>query len=305
MLDLKQQLQGIVASLHTPFTDNNTVDQDSLTRLVKHCGQSGCSGILVSAVAGEVSTLTADEREQLLKCVSEAADSQLTIVAGISAPTINESIELARNAARFAVPVLLWQPTPGLDQEQILQGLKCIAAEGDHQIMLQDLDWTGSGLAPECIAELARQVPAFTAIKIETAPAGPKYSAVSEATQRPLHMSGGWAAMQMLDGLSRDLDAFVPSGLLPVQVRIFSAWTQGDKDAARRLFESILPVLVFSNQHIDVSIRFWKYVRFRQGIFSTANCRLPPPLDAIQRIEAKRLCDRVIELEAQASKFRQ
>jgi 4-hydroxy-tetrahydrodipicolinate synthase len=47
-------------------------------------------------------------------------------------------------------------------------------------------------------------------------PAGPKYSAVRSVTGGRLHLSGGWAAMQMLDGLARGLDAFIPSGILPV-----------------------------------------------------------------------------------------
>ena len=55
------------------------------------------------------------------------------------------------------------------------------------------------------IVDLADQVPEFTAIKVETVPAGPKYCAVAEHTGGRLHLSGGWAAMQMLDGLARGL----------------------------------------------------------------------------------------------------
>jgi dihydrodipicolinate synthase/N-acetylneuraminate lyase len=102
--------------------------------------------------------------------------------------------------------------------------------------MLQDLDWHGPGLAPALIARLAERVPALTAVKVETAPAGPKYSAVRRATAGRLHLSGGWAAMQMLDGLARGLDAFIPSGVLPVYVRIFELWSSGRHDEARTLF---------------------------------------------------------------------
>ena len=301
VLDLRQELRGIVASLHTPFTEKNAIDPDSLVRLVDHCANSGCSGVLVNAVAGEVAALTRDEREQLLRCTVDAVGDRLRIVAGISAATVDESVEHARTASCFAIPVLMWQPPAGLDDDQLLIGLRRIAAEGDHQIMLQDLDWTGPGIAPEIISDMAEAVPALTAVKIETAPAGPKYSAVSKRSQGSLHLSGGWAVMQMLDGLARGLDAFIPSGLLPIQVRIFTAWEQGDEDEARRLFELILPVMVFTNQHIDVSVRFWKYVRVRQGIFTTANCRLPRELDVIQLAEAERLCDRVLTLESAAA----
>lgn len=300
-LDLKQELRGIIASLHTPFTEKNTIDRDSLIRLVEHCANSGCRGVLVTAVAGEVETLTAGEREQLLRYTVDAAGDRLRIVAGISAATLDDSVGHARIASKLSIPLLMWQPPAGLNEDQLRTGLRRIAAQGDHQIMLQDLDWTGPGIDPDVIARLADAVPALTAIKIETAPAGPKYSAVSKCTGGSLHLSGGWAVMQMLDGLARGLDAFIPSGLLAIQVRIFAAWERGDVEEARRLFELILPVMVFTNQHIDISRKFWKYVRVRQNIFTTLNCRQSAEFDPIQQSEASRLCDRVLALESAAA----
>jgi 4-hydroxy-tetrahydrodipicolinate synthase len=56
------------------------------------------------------------------------------------------------------------------------------------------------------------------------------------------------------------------------------------------LFERVLPIVVFSNQHIDVSIRFFKHLRRASGLFTTANCRQPvPPLDEFHQREAERL----------------
>jgi 4-hydroxy-tetrahydrodipicolinate synthase len=178
-----------------------------------------------------------------------------------------------------------------------------LAAAGPGPIMLQDLDWHGPGLALALIARLAERVPELCAVKIETAPAGPKYDAVRRATAGRLHLSGGWAAMQMLDGLARGLDAFIPSGMLPLYVRIFDLWSAARRDDARALFERALPVLAFSNQHIDVSIRFWKHVRRRQGLFATERCRPPArAFDAVQREEAARLADDAIALEAEVGR---
>jgi len=51
------------------------------------------------------------------------------------------------------------------------------------------------------------------------------------------------------------------SDLLSPQIKVFDTWQKGDHKEARRLFELILPVMAFSNQRIDVSGHFWKYVR--------------------------------------------
>ncbi|HET6468873.1 MAG TPA: hypothetical protein VFG43_10905, partial [Geminicoccaceae bacterium] len=65
------------------------------------------------------------------------------------------------------------------------------------------------------------------------------------------------------------------------------------------LFERILPILAFSNQHIEVSIAFWKGVRVRQGIFATDRFRPPVrPLDPVQAAEAELLGERALALDA-------
>ena len=154
------------------------------------------------------------------------------------------------------------------------------------------------GIPLATLEALARAVPAFQALKVEVVPAGPKYTAVRAALGNRLHLSGGWAALQMLDGLARGLDAFIPSGLLPAYGAIFALWRQGDHAAARALFERCLPVITFSNQHIAVSIAFWKQVRMQAGIFTTARCRPPVgPLDAVQAAEAALLAERALVLD--------
>jgi hypothetical protein len=69
-------------------------------------------------------------------------------------------------------------------------------------------------------------------------------------------------------------------------------------DEAEILFQKILPVLAFSNQHLDISIHFFKQLLFRQGIYPTPNVRQPILLfDTIHQGIAEKLIDRVIEIE--------
>jgi 4-hydroxy-tetrahydrodipicolinate synthase len=296
----RRNLRGIVASLHTPFADDGAVDHASLARLVDHVAAAGCSGVLATAVAGEALSLEPRERRELLRTVGKAAAGRLALVAGVSAQGLATSCELAREAAGAGAAMVLWQPPPGVDAAALRHGLEALAGAGGLPIMLQDLDWQGGGLPVATIAGLAAAVPALAAVKIETVPAGPKYGAVRAATGERLHLSGGWAAMQMLDGLARGLDAFIPSGLLPAYCRILALWSAGRHDEARALFERALPILAFSNQHIEVSIAFWKRVRRRQRIFATDRCRAGVrPLDAVQSAEADALAARAVALDAE------
>src|SRR5260221_10804048 len=136
------------------------------------------------------------------------------------------------------------------------------------------------------IDQLQEHIPASQYLKLETVPAGPKYTAVLKATGGRLHVSGGWAVAQMIDALDRGVHAFMPTELEPIWVAIYRLHRGGDVAAARDLFERVLPIVAFSNQHIDVSIRFFKHLRRESGLFRTANCRKPvAPLDAFQQRE--------------------
>jgi hypothetical protein len=53
---------------------------------------------------------------------------------------------------------------------------------------------------------------------------------------------------------------------------------------AEKLFGEILPVLAFSNQHLDISVHFFKRLLFKQGIYPTDLVREPIlPFDGIHR----------------------
>ncbi len=292
-------LTGIVASLHTPFTEHDAPDHASLVRLIDHVAAAGCSGVLATAVAGEVGALRPAERHALLETVTIACKGRLQVIAGVSAQDLATSLDLAARARACGADLVLWQPPATLADADLDEALARLGDAAAAPIMLQDLDWHGAGIPVATIERLAAAVPAFQALKVETAPAGPKYTAVRNALGDRLHLSGGWAAMQMLDGLARNLDAFIPSGLLPAYVKIFDLWQQGDHAAARALFEQCLPIISFSNQDIAISIAFWKKVRRLEGIFTTERARPPVgALDAVQAAEADLLAGRALALDA-------
>ena len=292
-------LSGIVPSLNTPFTADDRIDEPAIGRLVDSCVQAGCGGLLVLAVAGETGSLSADERARVLDAVMARCERHLPVVVGVSAPAFAASLERARLAAAAGALAVLWQPPPGLSEDRLETALLELGAAGPGAVMLQDLDWQGPGLPIAAIARLFERVPAFRAIKIETVHAGPKYTAVLEATGGRLHVSGGWAVMQMLEALERGVHAFMPTGMEAVYCAIHRYFMDGRTEAARELFEAALPVLVFANQHIDVSIRFLKHLRVVQGLFSTDRCRPPvTPLDRFQQQSAQRLARHALALEA-------
>jgi 4-hydroxy-tetrahydrodipicolinate synthase len=97
----------------------------------------------------------------------------------------------------------------------------------------------------------------------------------------------------------------MPTGLHRAYSRIHALYRSGDRASAQALFERILPILAFSNQHLDVSILFWKRMLWRQGIYPTPDVRASGlRFDAYQEAVADELVERGMEIEAELAAYR-
>ncbi|MFO7974051.1 MAG: dihydrodipicolinate synthase family protein [Candidatus Hydrogenedentota bacterium] len=178
------------------------------------------------------------------------------------------------------------------------QNIREIADHEPPFLMIQDWDERGYGVPVSLVARLFEEIECFKSLKIEVVPAGMKYSEVLRATGGALHVAGGWAVMQMIEALDRGVDAFMPTGMHPVYTRIYALYTAGRRADARALFEKVLPVLAFSNQHLDISIHFFKRLLHAQGVYKTSRVREPIlPFDDTHARIAHELVERVMALE--------
>jgi len=175
-----------------------------------------------------------------------------------------------------------------------------LAELGQEMIMLQDWDFSGDGLPDKLICKLFEKFEAFRCLKIETVPAGIKYSRVLELTKGRLNLSGGWAVSQLLEALKRGVHAFMPTGMHYSYTEIYRCFHEGQIEEAERLFQEIIPVLAFSNQHLDISIHFFKRLLFKQGIYNTPNVRQPIlKFDKLHEEIADKHIEHIIALENQ------
>jgi len=154
----------------------------------------------------------------------------------------------------------------------------------------------GYGVKVDMVKRLFEEIPCFRSFKLETAFAGPKYTEVLKATGGCMHVSGGWAVQQMIEALDRGVHAFAVTCMPEIYCRIYKLYAGGDRDAALKLFDRLLPVLAFTNQYLDVSIWFFKRLMWKMGLYQTPDVRQPiRPLDEFQM----RVCDERIELAMQ------
>ena len=293
-------LRGIVPSMNTPFLDDGSVDLAGIRRSVDTVVQTGVAGMLILAVAAETASLTLPEKRLVAQTFLAHTAGRVPVIIGCSSAEQADRLALAAMARELGAPVMLCQAPAGLGGEALVAQMAALTQVGPPVLMVQDLDFAGPGLPLADILLLRRQLPAFQCLKIEVALPGPKYSAVLEATQGALHVSGGWAAAQMLEALHRGVHAFIPTAMDAIYVAIYRHFQAGDVAQARALHEQLAPVLAFSNQHLDTSIRFFKHLRHREGLFATPLCRAGVrPLDEHQMRELELNVERVLAMQGE------
>jgi len=270
--------RGIVSILQTPFTTAGAVDADSLVSLIEAALHGGVSGFLAPAVASEVDFLSRPEREEIIRLVAAAVAGRVPFVVGAS----SDDPEVCRHFAQLAEQVraaayVVAVPPPLYARLEELPGFFHSIARGcDLPLVIQDLQWNGPGLPVATLVKLKEHLPTLAGVKIETVPAGPKYTAVRRALGKDFFIGAGWAIPQMIEALDRGVDSLMPeSSIVAVYSAIVRAHASGDRLKALRLFRQLIPVPTFTNQEIGVSIAFFKRLLVRKGVFRTAVMRRP------------------------------
>lgn len=292
-------LSGIVTVLNTPFDKQGNVDLPSLRRNVQYALKAGVAGFLIPALASEVATLSIVERLQMVATVTAEVAGKVPVFAGAGEPDIEKRKHIVKEYLAMGCQNILFQ-IPFENEASFKRQFYELANLGVETIMLQDWSANGYGLPDDLILELFQEVEAFRCLKVETVPAGVKYSRLLSLTEGKLHLSGGWAVTQMIEGLKREVHAFMPTGMHKTYCKIYQDFKAGEIEKAEQLFYQILSVLAFSNQHLDISIHFFKRLLHRQGIYETPNVRASLlPFDAIHEEVADKLITRVLELEGE------
>lgn len=196
----------------------------------------------------------------------------MPVFAGTAGKSIDDSISTLKYFIALGCKHVLIQLPYSSDRQFTTDFLR-LAECGADVIMLQDWDATGYGLPNRLIPDLFDLVPTSRCLKVETNPAGIKYSNMLKLSDGNLNVSGGWAVAQMSEGLKRGVHAFMPTGMHWIYTKIFRDFHLGNIKSANALFGKLLTVLAFSNQHLDISILFFRRLLWRQGVYPTPNVR--------------------------------
>jgi 4-hydroxy-tetrahydrodipicolinate synthase len=270
-------LSGVIPILATPFHDDESLDHDSLARMIEFFGRTGISAVTLLGVLGESNRLTDAERSALIATAVKAA-AQKPVIVGCSHTGTAATIVLVHDAADLGAAAVMIAPSkqPVPNDEAIFTYYSRIAEKTTLPIILQDHPAsTEVHMSVALILRIAREIPAIACIKAEAVPSPSKIAAIRAGLQpiRPIPILTGLGGLYGFFDLERGSDGFNTGFAFPeVLLAITERAAAGDLNSAYNLYQRYLPLMVFEQQP-GLAVR--KEILRRRGLLTGGRVRHP------------------------------
>ena len=267
--------RGTYTALVTPFRDGE-IDVPALESLIEGQIADGVSGVVAVGTTGESPTLSAAEREQVIRVAVEIGKGRCQVLAGTGSNSTAAAIAATRAAEKMGVDGMLivapYYNKPS--QEGLFRHFQAIAQATSAPIMLYNIPGRcGVDIGAETVERLAMDCANIVSIK----EAGGSVDRVSDLRAR---LPEAFTILSGDDGLTLPFLAVgavgvvsVVSNLFPAEIgMLVQAFRAGDTTSAREMHLKLLPL--FRDLFIEPNPVPVKTALSWRGAM-TAECRLP------------------------------
>lgn len=101
------QLKDVVALIPTPFTEEGTLDEKGLRKLIDFELENGCSGVGVLAAIGESYLFTREQMAETIKVAVKHMNGRAPLMVGCPAMGTNRQIQLCKQAEDLGADAIL------------------------------------------------------------------------------------------------------------------------------------------------------------------------------------------------------
>jgi 4-hydroxy-tetrahydrodipicolinate synthase len=267
--------RGTFTAIVTPFRDGE-IDVPALEALIEGQIADAVSGIIAVGTTGESPTLSAAEREQVIRIAVEIGKGRCQVLAGTGSNSTAGTIAATRAAEKMGVDGMLvvapYYNKPS--QEGLFRHFQAIAQSTGAPIMLYNIPGRCAvDIGPDTVERLAMDCANIVSIK----EAGGSVDRVSELRAR---LPEAFTILSGDDSLTLPFLSVgavgvvsVVSNLFPAEVvNLVQAFRAGDTKSARDQHLKMLPV--FKDMFIEPNPVPVKTALSWRGVMS-AECRLP------------------------------
>lgn len=159
---------GSWVAIPTPYDKKGNVDFGGFKEIIDHQIAHGTSELFVMGSAGEVTLLTWEERQSIVKEVIKLAKGKIPVFFNSSYPLTADSVKFAKFAEAEGADGLIFTAPPYLlpPQEAIVEHLRaCMSSVSIPVGIYNNPSRLGVELDPESIEKLANEIPNFIVMK--------------------------------------------------------------------------------------------------------------------------------------------
>lgn len=298
-----RQLAGVLPIVHTPFTDDDAIDEDSLRRQLDWAFDTGADGCGTGMVS-EILRLTTAERTRLAHLIPEIVNGRGPVFASVGAESTAQAVAWAREAeaagndALMAIPPTLTR----LPEQALLDYFTALAEATQLPLIVQDASaYVGQAIPLEVLVKLLDQFgPKKILFKPEAAPLGPNLSALRDATGGEAKIFEGSGGIMLIDSFRRGITGTMPGmDLLDGIVEVWRALHAGEDARAYEVYFPICAITALQMQAgLDGFLAVEKHLLVKRGLFAAERRRRPYEweMDSETESEVGRLFDLLQEI---------
>lgn len=289
-LDTGDGLAGAYVPLVVPF-DGGAVDFDAYARLCEWQIDKGIHGLLVNATSGEPTTLTREERAQLVDVAQDVSAGRCPVCAGTASQSHEETIALLDHYQKrgldsvFVVTPYYCKPP----QRALIEFFTDVAKRTDRPLLIYHIPGRAAvRLTADTIVAIKDRAENFAGIKNTDNDLG----LITEVLQRlgdNFRIFSGWEPVSLpMLAVGACGTMLSVSNVVPDRVaQLCEMSASGDLEGAKRLNDALCEL--FAAIDYDTSPIATKYMLKRIGVLETNEHRLPmtsatPELE--QRLDA-------------------
>lgn len=166
--EIKQKLRGSICPVITPFKENHEIDFEKQSELIEFQLENGTHGISVTGTSGEPSSLTTEERVQVMENAMKTVNGRVPFAPGTGSVNHDETLYLTKKAeemgADAAMVIVPYYNKP--NQHALYKHFKTVADSVEIPIIIYNIPGrTAQNMEVSTMARLVKDCPNIIGVK--------------------------------------------------------------------------------------------------------------------------------------------
>lgn len=293
----RSDFRGVYTIPSTPFTEDDSVDWEGLSRVVEFCVGCGAHGIVWPVNASMFPVLTDEERLEGMAMVTQAVDGRIPVVLGVQGVSAQHAALFSRRAREVeADGVIAMAPyvQEVEDDDAMVRYYRAIDREVEVPIFVQN-HVRGTDMSVDLLARLVEEVGRVEYVKEETFPVTHKISRLRERLGPELKgVFGGAGGRYLLLEHPRGVSGQMPGcHVTDVVVKLWNALEAGDRAEAKRVYGLLAPLFALET----LKGTSYPEVLRRRGVIRSARSRTAVTRPTVDACDESALDEILADLE--------